>query len=191
MATTSETLATSENGRTVWDIDPAHSSAEFAVRHMMISTVTGRFKSLRGTLEYDPSASHLGQAEAEIDVASIDTGVEDRDNHLRSPDFFDAANHPKILFRSKRVEVRDDDVGRLIGDLTIRGVTKEVVLDVEKDGAGVDPWGRRRVAFVATTTLNRKDFGVNWNQILDSGGVLVGDKAKVTLRVEAVKPRAA
>jgi len=190
MATTSETLATSENGRTVWDIDPAHSSAEFAVRHMMISTVTGRFKSLRGTLEYDPSASHLGQAEAEIDVASIDTGVEDRDNHLRSPDFFDAANHPKILFQSKRVEVRDGDVGRLIGNLTIRGVTRDVALDVEKDGEGVDPWGGQRVAFVATTTLNRKDFGVSWNQVLDNGGVLVGDKAKVTLRIEAVKRRA-
>lgn len=174
----------------VWDIDPAHSSAEFAVRHMMISSVTGRFNSLRGSIEYDPAAPALGRAEAEIDARTVDTGVEDRDTHLRSPDFFDVANHPTITFRSTRVETEDDDEARLVGELAIRGVTKEVALDVEKEGEGVDPWGNARVAFLAKTTLNRKDFGVSWNQVLDNGGVLVGDKVKVTLRIEAVARKA-
>jgi len=190
MATTSETMATRENDRVVWGVDPTHSSVEFAVRHMMISTVTGRFKSLRGTIEYDPAAPRLGRAEVEVDAQSVDTSVEDRDNHLRSADFFDVANHPTITFRSRRVETEGEDKGQLIGDLTIRGVTKEVVLDVEKEGEGVDPWGAHRVAFSAKTTLNRKDFGVSWNQVLDNGGVLVGDKVKVILQIEAVARKA-
>jgi len=173
-----------------WDIDPAHSSAEFAVRHMMISSVTGRFNSLRGSIEYDPAAPTLGRAEAEIDARTIDTGVEDRDTHLRSPDFFDVANHPTISFRGTAVETGDGDEGRLAGELTIRGVTRAVALDVEKEGEGVDPWGNARVAFLAKATLNRKDFGVSWNQVLDNGGVLVGDKVKVTLRIEAIARKA-
>lgn len=170
-----------------WEFDPAHSSAEFAVRHLMVSTVTGRFKSLRGFITLNEASVENSRVEAEIDAASVDTGVADRDNHLRSPDFFDAANHPRLVFRSSRIENLGEDSYRMDGELTIHGVTRRVTLDVSYLGEIRDPWGNRRRGFTAETTLYRKDFGMTWNQVLDAGGVLVGDKVKVTLNIEAVE----
>jgi polyisoprenoid-binding protein YceI len=176
-----------QTAATVFDLDPAHSSAEFSVRHLMISTVTGRFRKVKGTLELDEADPARSRVEAEIDVASLDTGVADRDAHLRSPDFFDVANHPTMTFRSKRVEPKGRDRARVVGDLTIRGVTREVGLDVTRIGTVQDPWGNRRAGFEATATLDRKDFGLNWNMLIEAGGVVVGDAVKVRLDVEAVQ----
>lgn len=175
----------------LWEFDPVHSSAEFAVKHLMVSTVTGRFKSLRGRILLDEPAIERSSIEAEIDVASVDTGTAERDNHLRSADFFDAASHPRILFRSKAIHLEDKESGTIEGEVTIHGVTRPVTLAVAYDGEIRDPWGNRRRGYTATATLYRKDFGMTWNQILDTGGVLVGDKIKVTLNIEAVsKPDA-
>ena len=173
-----------------WELDPAHSSVEFSVRHLMVATVTGRFKAVRGSIALNEAASADSKVEAEIDAASIDTGIADRDTHLRSPDFFDVANHPKIVFRSTGIEERGEDSGRMAGELTVLGVTRPVTLDVSYLGEIRDPWGNRRRGFSAETTLYRKDFGMNWNQVLDAGGVLVGDKVKVSLNIEAVEKRA-
>lgn len=179
-----------ESKAKTWELDPAHSSAEFAVRHMMVSTVTGRFKALRGSILLDEVSLEATRVEAEIDAATIDTGVQDRDAHLKSADFFDVTNHPKIAFRSSRVVGDGEDEGRLDGELTIRGTTRPVSLKVSYLGEVRDPWGNRRRGYAAETTLNRKDFGINWNQVLDAGGVLVGDKVKVTLNIEAVQKKA-
>lgn len=176
---------------TVWQLDPTHSSAEFAVRHMMVATVKGAFKSLSGRVELDEGNWENAQIEAEIDVASVDTGVADRDNHLRSPDFFDVAHHPKITFRSTAVAAVAADRGTIRGDLTIHGVTRPVTLEVEYLGEARDPWGNRRRGYAAETKLNRKDFGMTWNMVLDTGGVLVGDAIKVTLNIETVEKAAA
>ncbi len=170
-----------------WQIDPVHSSAEFAVRHMMVSTVKGSFKTLSGSIAYDEADTAGSRVEAEIEAASIDTGVADRDAHLRSADFFDVATFPKLTFRSTAIEANDADAGRMHGDLTIHGVTKRVALDVSYLGEITDPWGNRRRGYTAETTLNRRDFGMSWNKVLDAGGVLVGDKVKVTLNIEAVE----
>ena len=171
----------------VWDVDPTHSEAEFAVKHLMISTVTGRIAIARGTLYIDEAEPELSRVEVELDVGSIDTGVKDRDAHLRSGDFFDAENNPRIIFRSTRIERRGEGTGRIFGFLTIRGVTREVALDAEFEGEAKDPWGNRRAAFSATTQILRSDFGLTWNQILETGGVLVGDKVRISLRIEAVQ----
>ena len=168
-----------------WTLDPAHSQVEFGVRHMMISTVKGTFTELQGTLELDED--HIGNSsvEVEIDAASIDTRNEDRDQHLRSGDFFDVENHPSLTFRSTRVEKADDGL-RITGDLTIRGETREVTLDAEELGRGTDPWGNPRVAFRAGTKIDRKDFGLTWNQALEAGGVLVGNEVSIELEVQAI-----
>lgn len=171
----------------VWQVDPAHSSVEFAVRHMMVSTVKGSFKAFSGSLTLDEANAERSSVEAEVEAATIDTGVADRDNHLRSSDFFDVAKYPKLTFRSRAVEAVGSDVGRLHGDLTIHGVTRPVAFDVSYLGEIRDPWGNRRRGYSAETTVSRKDFGMTWNQVLDAGGVLVGDKVKVTLNVEAVE----
>ncbi len=190
MLTTSEGTANEKKTRTsTWELDPAHSSAEFAVKHLMVSTVTGRFKKLAGRIVLDETNPGNSRAEAEIDTASVDTGIADRDTHLRSADFFDVANHATMTFRTRRIEVESDDRARLVGELTIRGVTRPVTLDVTYDGEITDPWGNRRRGFTADGVLYRKDFGMTWNQILDAGGVLVGDKIKITLNVEAVEKR--
>ena len=190
MLTTSEPI-TNEKRTTAstWELDPAHSSAEFAVKHLMVSTVTGRFKKLSGRFDLDESNPENSRIDADIDAASVDTGIADRDNHLRSPDFFDVTNHPTMTFRSRSIEIESEDRARLLGELTIRGVTRPVSLDVTFDGEIKDPWGNRRRGFTAEGVLYRKDFGMTWNQILDAGGVLVGDKVKVTLNVEAVEKR--
>jgi polyisoprenoid-binding protein YceI len=170
-----------------WNLDSDHSDAGFAVRHMMISTVKGRFGEVAGTIEIDSDDVRRSHVSARISTASLDTGSGQRDGHLRSGDFFDVENHPWITFESR--EVREQGNGRLevVGDLTIRDVTREVVLQVEEEGRGIDPWGGERVAFRATTAIDRTAFGLNWNQALEAGGVLVSNEVKITLDVQAVR----
>lgn len=170
-----------------WAIDPSHSSAEFAVKHLMISTVTGRFKGLQGDLHLDPAKPEAARVEATIDVATVHTGDEKRDAHLRSADFFHAEQHPAMTFRSKRVAANGPERAVVVGDLTIRGTTLEVPLTVTFEGRAKDPWGNERVAFTGETVLDRKAFGLGWNQVLEAGGVLVGDQVRVTLRIQAVR----
>jgi polyisoprenoid-binding protein YceI len=173
-------------GTATWTLDPAHSQLEFGVRHMMISTVKGFFGDVEGTIHYEKGKLDEASLEVKIPVASIDTRNEDRDAHLKSNDFFDADSHPHLTFRSSSVEGTPESF-KVKGDLTIRGETRPVTLDAEFLGGGEDPWGNQRLAFRAETEVNRKDFGLTWNQTLEAGGVLVGDKAKITLEVQAVE----
>jgi polyisoprenoid-binding protein YceI len=168
-----------------WNIDTVHSHVGFSVKHMMVATVRGQFKSYRATLRLDPKDFTRSRFEGEIDVASIDTGNVDRDNHLRTNDFFDAANHPKITFKSTRIEAKSDGEYAVSGDLTIRGVTKPVTLDVEFHGTSKNPYGKTVAGLSARGTINRKDFGVSFNAILETGGVAVAEKVKLELDVEA------
>jgi polyisoprenoid-binding protein YceI len=165
-------------------IDPAHSAVEFVARHLMIAKVRGRFADFTGTVEIgeDPLDS---RAEVTIDAASVDTNEETRDNHLRSPDFLDVQRYPTLEFKSTGVR-RAGERFELAGELTVHGVTRPVNLDVEFEGAGASPWGDERIAFSAETELDREDWGLTYNQVLESGGVLVGKKVKVELTVEAV-----
>jgi polyisoprenoid-binding protein YceI len=175
-------------GTSTWTIDAVHSSAEFAVKHMMVSTVKGRFSGVEGTLRIDEARPEASTIEAAIDVASVDTGVEQRDAHLRSDDFFNAEQFPKISFRSTKIERADNaPTWKLTGDLTIRDVTRSVVLDVVEDGRGADAYGNDRAGFTAETKISRKDFGVKWNQLIETGGVAVGDTVKITLNIAAVR----
>lgn len=173
-----------------WNIDPAHSGINFSVRHMVFAKVRGRFGAWNGKVELDPEDPTRGKVEVEIDATSIDTGVADRDNHLRSADFLDVENFPKLQFESTKVEKADGDRYRVHGNLTIRDVTREVVLDAEYGGQAKDPWGNQRVAFTATTSLDRSAFGLEWNQVLETGGVLVGDRVTIEIEVQAVKASA-
>lgn len=185
-AKTSNDTMTSENNQpaTTWQIDPAHTNVEFVVTHMMFAKVRGGFNSFSGTLEQgDDGDLASGRFSATIAVSSIDTGNEDRDNHLRSADFFDTDNHAEITFESTDIERVSDTSLKVTGDLTIRGVTKSVTLDVTETGTGVDPWGNTRIGIQAEGTISRKEFGLTWNQALEAGGVLVGDE--VTLAIEA------
>src|SRR5512132_1635225 len=160
---------------TTWKIDPAHSHVEFAIRHLMISTVKGRFTGVGGTVTSHDADPAKGEVDITIDIASIDTREPQRDAHLRSADFFDAEKFPTITFRSRRIEDVRGENFRLVGDLTIRGVSREVALDVASEGRATDPWGGQRAGFSATTRIKRGDFGLTWNQALETGGVLVGD----------------
>jgi polyisoprenoid-binding protein YceI len=171
-----------------WQIDPAHSSAQFSVRHMAISTVRGAFSKVTGSVVLDDKDISKSTVEVTIDANSVDTRVPDRDNDLRSEKFFDVAHYPSITFKSKRVEQVAPGKLKVTGDLTIRGTTKEVVLDVEGPTAPMkDPWGNTRSAATATTKINRQDFGVKWNATLDNGGVVVGDDVSIIIDVELVK----
>lgn len=173
---------------TAWDIDPMHSSAEFEVRHLGISFVTGRFKGVKGSVTLDEARPEGARVEAEIDAASVDTGVPPRDDHLRSPDFFDVANHPTLRFVGTRLEGLEGDEATLVGELTIRGVTREVPLRMERTGeVAKDPYGKRRVGVRARATVGLKDFGLAWNQPLEGGGFALGDKVSVTLNLEGVQ----
>jgi polyisoprenoid-binding protein YceI len=175
---------------TTWKLDPAHTAVEFAVKHMMFTTVRGRFKGVDGTINVDeqnPNASHV---EVEIDAASIDTAVGDRDAHLRSADFLDAQTHPKITFRSTRVEGahrKEGDRFRVTGILTIRGTSHEVTLECSFEGLGKDPWGGQRAGFNARTEIDRREWGLKWNQALETGGILVGNSVKIEIEAQAVK----
>jgi len=170
-----------------WTIDPVHSVPEFAVKHMVISTVKGRFTGVEGTITFDEAAPERSSVVASIAVASIDTGEPQRDAHLRSPDFFDVERYPTITFRSTRVERIDDERYRVTGDLTIRDVTRPVTLDVEYEGQIKDAYGKQRAALTATTQIDRRDFGLNWNAVLEAGGFVVSNAVKITLHIAAVR----
>jgi polyisoprenoid-binding protein YceI len=182
-----ERLATAKSAIQVWHIDPAHTNAQFAVRHLMISTVRGRFGAVSGTVTIDPSNPARSTADITIDVNSIDTREPQRDAHLKSADFFDVARWPTMTFRGRRVEGDPKKKFRLIGDLTIKDVTREVVLEAESQGQGPDPWGNYRAGFEAEARLDRRDFGLLWNQVLETGGFVVGDEVKITIDVELIR----
>jgi len=173
-----------------WNIDLAHSGVNFSVRHMVISKVRGRFAKFSGTLALDEQDLTRSIVEARIDAASIDTGVADRDGHLRSPDFLDVEKFPELTFKSKKIEKKSDTSYRVIGDLTIKAASREVSLDVEFGGIGKDPWGNERAGFAAHVHIDRKDFGLQWNQVLEAGGVLVGERVDIDIELEAVKAAA-
>ena len=170
-----------------WEIDSSHSGIHFSVRHMVIAKVRGQFARWSGSVTSEDGDLARANVNVVIDATSIDTGVADRDTHLRSPDFFDVARYPELNFKSKRVEKNGDSNLRVFGDLTIRGVTREVALDVEYAGTTKDPWGNERAGFTAKTEVDRKDFGLVWNQLLEAGGVMVGDRVTIEIEVEAVK----
>jgi polyisoprenoid-binding protein YceI len=172
---------------TTWAIDPAHSEVGFAVKHLMVATVKGVFRTFSGKIVLNEQNLAASSIEADIDVASIDTRQEQRDAHLRSADFFDAENFPTITFRSTKIERVRHGYLRAVGELTIRGVTREVVLDVEETGRGGDPWGGQRIGYSAVTKIKRDDFGLTWNQALETGGVMVSSEVKITLDVQVVK----
>ncbi len=168
-----------------WVIDNVHSHIGFSVKHVMVTTVRGQFKSYRATqVNIDPTDFTRSSFAGEIDVASIDTGNNDRDNHLRTNDFFDAPNHPKILFKTVRIEKTGPGEFTVLGDLTIRGVTQAVSLDVEYNGVAKSPYGKTVTGLSARGTINRKDFGVSFNAVLETGGVAVSDKVKLEIDVE-------
>ena len=178
-------------GTPTWQLDPAHSSVEFSVKHMMMTTVRGRFKNVQATLTGDRDHPEVASVEAVLDTASIDTGVADRDGHLRGPDFFDAERFPQITFRSTRIEgeapKQEGDRFRLVGELKIRDSAMEVVLDCEYEGRGTDPWGKTRAGFTFRTELDRREWGLRWNQALETGGVLVANKVRVDGEVQFVR----
>ncbi len=171
-----------------WNIDPVHTTVEFSVRHMMISNVKGQFEKLSGTITANGTDPNSVQVNVTIDAASINTRVDKRDAHLKSPAFLDVAKYPTITFKSTKIEPAGEGKWKMTGDLTIHGVTKSVVLDVDGPTAPIkDPYGKTRAGASATTKINRKDFGLTWNQPLETGGVLVGDEVAISIEVEAVK----
>ncbi len=170
-----------------WNIDTKHSQVTFSVKHMMVSTVKGNFKVFGGKLEIDEENPANSWVEAEAEVKSVDTRDEGRDKHLRTSDFFDAENHPTITFKSKKVEPVSNDEFRILGDLTIRGVTKEVVFNAEYAGQVKDSYGKQRAGLNAKTSINRKDFGLTWGALLESGGAVVADKVNIEIDLEATK----
>ena len=169
-----------------WTIDGSHSSADFSVKHLMISTVKGSFSEVSGTIEFDDATPETSSVEATIQAASVHTRDERRDGHLRSADFFDVETYPTITFKSTSVEKVSDSEHKVTGDLTIHGVTKEVVLEVDYTGQAKSPFGDTRAGFTGKTNINRKDFGLNWNAALETGGVMVSDKVVITLDIEAI-----
>lgn len=170
---------------TTYSVDPAHSQVGFVVRHMGFSKVRGRFSEFEGTIEMESGSLESLRAEANIEAASIDTRSDQRDEHLRSADFFDSENHPRLTFTTREVRASGDDRFTILGDLTIRGTTRPVELKAEFLGEGVDPWGGSRIALEARTKINRKDFGLTWNQMLEAGGVLVSEEVEIVLEIQA------
>ena len=178
-------------GTTTWQLDATHSSVEFSVKHMMMTTVRGRFKNVQATLTGDRDHPAQAGIEATIDVTSIDTGVADRDGHLKSADFFDAEHFPQITFRGTRIEGNppktEGDRFRVHGDLKIRDSSIEVVLDCEYEGRGQDPWGKTRAGFSFKTEIDRREWGLKWNQAIETGGVLVANKVRVEGELQFVR----
>ncbi len=171
-----------------WQLDTAHTGVQFKVRHLMVSYVRGDFEKISGTIVYDEQDVSKSSADIVIEAASINTRVAKRDDHLRSPDFLDVANHPVITFKSRKVEKAGDGILKMTGDLTIRGVTREVVLDVEGPTPAIkDLQGKTRVGGSASAKIDRKDFGLTWNKAIETGGVVVGDEVEITIDVELVK----
>ena len=179
------------NKTPTWQLDPAHSSVEFSVKHMMMTTVRGHFRNMQGTLTGDRDRPEHAGVEATIEVASIDTGVADRDGHLRSADFFDAERFPRVTFRSRRIEgdppKQEGDRFRVVGDLTLRDTPMELSLDCEYHGRGTDPWGKTRAGFSFRAEIDRREWGLRWNQVLETGGVLVANKVRIEGEVQFVR----
>ncbi|HWZ98518.1 MAG TPA: YceI family protein [Candidatus Dormibacteraeota bacterium] len=176
---------------TTWQIDPAHTAAQFAVKHLMISTVRGEFKNVTGTVKWDDADITKSTVDVTIDAKTVNTGEPNRDQDLKSEKFFDVEKFPTMTFKSKKVESAGTGKLKVTGDLTIHGVTKEVVLNVEGPTQAVkDPWGNTRAAVSATTQVNRQDYGVKWNANMDGGGVVVGDTVNITIDLEMVKQAA-
>ncbi len=173
----------------IWNIDPSHTSLEFAVRHMMISTVRGSLKVSGGTVQLSTNNELLG-VEAQIDASTINTGDAQRDGHLNSADFFDSATHPVIRFKSTNVTAQGNNQYKVTGDLTIRGKSKVITLEVETSQSAKDPWGNTKIAATGSTKISRKEWGLVWNQALETGGVLVSDEVKIVLDVQAAAPQA-
>lgn len=176
---------------TLWKTDPAHTLVEFSAKHMMVTTVKGQFKKAEAQVNWDEADFTNSSVEATIDSASLVSGEDKRDTHLRSEDFLHAENHPAITFKSKRIEPKGKDEYRIVGDLTIRGVTKEVALDTTFEGRAQSPWGTEVAAFAAKTAINRKDFGLTWNVALEAGGLLVSDTVKIEIHTELTKQQEA
>ena len=175
----------------VWELDPAHTSVEFSVKHMMMTTVRGRFKEVHATLTGNEDHPEGCCLEVQIETASIDTGSPERDAHLRSADFFDAEQHPRITFKSTRLDgdTRPTEGARfrVFGDLTIRDMTMPIALDCMFEGRGGDPWGKERMGFSAYTEIDRREWGLKWNQVIETGGVLVANKVRIEAEVQFVK----
>lgn len=180
------TVTAPVQGKTAWKLDPSHTSVEFSAKHMMITTVRGRIADVEGMIYTDEEHPANSSVEAVLKGASLDTRSDQRDQHLRSADFLDTEKFPVITFKSKRVEGAKDHF-KLTGDLTIRGTTKEIALDVTFEGKGKDPWGGERVGFTAAGKIDRRDFGLTWNQALETGGVLVANEIKINIEVQATK----
>jgi len=170
-----------------WTIDKSHSEIQLSVRHMMISKVRGRFESFSGTVDFNEENPAASAVDVTIDASTINTRDAQRDGHLKSADFLNAEEFPALSFKSKRVEVLGENKGRIYGDLTIRDISREVVLDAEYTGQAKSPWGTTSAGFSATTSFDRKDWGLGWNQALETGGILVGDKVDVSIDLELVK----
>jgi len=170
-----------------WNIDKAHSSIGFSVRHLVVSKTRGDFDEFTGMMNFDGKNLEAGSVEFTIQTTSIDTDNEDRDKHLRSDDFFSVEKFPEMVFKSKKIVKGDGDSFKLIGDLTIRDVTKEVTFEVEFNGVVTDPWGGTRAGFSAESTIDRKDFNITWSKTLDGGGLVVGDDVKIIVEVEWIK----
>jgi len=183
---TTSTINRSDTSST-WTLDPAHTLVEFAAKHLMITTVKGRFTDVSGTIHIDDARPSASSVEAVIKAASIDTRTDQRDTHLKSADFLEVERYPDITFKSTVVESAGEQRYRVTGDLTIHGVTKPVVLDVMEEGRTKDPWGGERIGFSATTRIDRRDFGLTWNQLIESGGLVVGNEIRISLEVEASK----
>lgn len=177
--------------KTTYKIDPVHSSAQFTIRHMMISNVRGNFRSVQGTIEYDPNHPNESRINAVIDASTISTLDEQRDTHLKSPDFLDVEKNPTITFQSANISPAGSGEWKVTGNLTIHGVTKPVTLHVEGPTAeGKDPFGNVRVGASASTKIKRSDFGLTWNAALETGGILVGDEVKIDLEISAIRTEA-
>jgi polyisoprenoid-binding protein YceI len=175
---------------TTWQLDPMHTAAQFSVKHLAISTVRGGFSNVKGTVLFDDADVSKSSVDVTIDVSTVDTRTPDRDKDLKSDKFFDVAHYPTMTFKSTKVEQAGAGKLKVTGDLTIRGTTKSVVLDVEGPTAPVkDPWGNQRAAITATTKINRQDYGVKWNATMDSGGVVVGDEVSITIDAEMVQKK--
>ena len=170
-----------------WTIDSAHSEINFTVRHMMISNVRGRFEKFSGTVDFNEAEPVKSTVDVTIDAASINTKEPNRDGHLRSADFFDAEQYPSITYKSTRVEKRDDYHGKIYGSLTIKNITRPVVLEVEYSGKAKSPWGTFSAGFTATTKINRKDWDLTWNKSLETGGMLVGDEITISIELEIIQ----
>lgn len=176
-----------ESGLTAYTLDGAHSEIGFSVKHLMVTNVKGTFHDFEADVQLNEEDLTKSQLKISIDSASVDTRNEQRDNHLRSPDFFDVENYPKLTFESRRIERVGDDRYKVAGDLTVRGVTREITLDAEETGRGTDPWGGSRIGFELRGKLNREEYGLKWNQGLEAGGVLVGPDVKLVLDIQVVK----